>query len=392
VEKSFSSKYRRVYVFLHPRRISMAQAPAQRKPVQSADSDLSQLFKEFHSRHRDAAGNKLQFTAVFNTFLDSMIDNPKLDMVWRAIIWVVRMAWGYDSDFAVKTFEGAAVSFADFGRRVDIDRRRASEIFVLAAATKYLSIQDGLLYPTDQPAQTAKSNKKSHLSDEGRVFPDTIDCPVNLSSSPVNLPSPYLLWCLSWKRAYPTDNAELEAAEATVKRIKFVRLGLYRQAQRTGQPATPIIIDKTSTTIKSASSSCSAGLSTEPAPEEPTTTTSPIETPQEPPEPTQEAQFHQEVKQAFVGKGSPTPEQLRKAYAAVPRAAPVATFVEYLKRRMPQLKHPGGLQSVANEFAREWHTCGGTVEAWNAQRLARGPIDVFALMIEREKAKSGGVS
>jgi hypothetical protein len=242
---------------------------AQRKPVQSADTDFSQLFKDFHSRHRDADGNKLKFTTFFNGLLEAFIENPELQLWMRAIIWVVRYSWGNDADFAVSQIKGPPVHQQDFAQRIGIDKRRASEAFAEAEAMGYLTTEGYLLYPVDQPARNAKSNQNGKRSDEGALFPDSL--------------SPFLRWCEEeWKVLSSSDFRALQDAEATVRRIRLVRLGLWRQVKKARTSGGPIIIDQTSITIKSASSSVSAGLSTEEEPT-PTTTSSPLKGAPEPP-------------------------------------------------------------------------------------------------------------
>jgi len=196
------------------------------------NGNWSRLFTEFHARHRDANGKKLKFTAVFNTHMEVFIRESEVPLEWRFLAWIWRHAWGNNSDYAVKDISGAQLRQADFADEARVEKQRVSDAAVLLRGLNFLVTGTGQkLYPVDDPTQ-----KPPPSGPDGNV------------KSP-SLRGLFREFCEEWKVRASTDFQELESAEATVSRLKKVRLGLFKEWKRARTSGGRIIIDPTTTTL-----------------------------------------------------------------------------------------------------------------------------------------------
>lgn len=194
--------------------------------MSTPNGDWAQRFSEFHERHKDLTGRKkLAFTAIFNATMDAYIACPDVPLDWRLLAYVWRYSWGNSSDHCVEKIGGAAIGQQHLAQSFQVDKRRVSDAITNLRILNFVRAKTGhRIVPVDDPsAPTAESPAPSG--------------PAKLLFGE---------WCEGqWKSAYPADFDELQSAEATVNRIKKVRLGLWRQSakERTAGMATssPVI-------------------------------------------------------------------------------------------------------------------------------------------------------
>lgn len=176
------------------------------------NKEWAAIFASFHARHHDPEGKKLQFTVVFNTAIESLISNSQVPIEWRVLAFIWRMSWGHSSDFAVDSIGGKRIGQTVCAEALHVDKRRVSDAVVLLRGMGYLLPGTGhALYPSDRlPGvdSSAKPVSKVRALADFSVFLDL------------------------WRTRAPTDFQELESAEATVKRLKIIRLGHYRMWKR----------------------------------------------------------------------------------------------------------------------------------------------------------------
>ena len=178
----------------------------------NGNKEWAEIFANFHARHRDPEGKRLQYTIVFNTAIESLMVNSEVPLEWRVLAFIWRMSWGYSSDFAVDSIGGKRIGQTVCAEALHVDKRRVSDAVVLLRGMGYLLPGKGqALYPSDcLPSADSRAEpvvKVRALAD----FSAFLDF---------------------WKVQAPADFQELESAEATVKRVKTVRLGLYRKWKR----------------------------------------------------------------------------------------------------------------------------------------------------------------
>ena len=169
--------------------------------------DWGLAFAEFHARHRDVKGRKLVFTAIFNTSMEAFIACPEVPLVWRVLAWIWRYAWGNDSDYCVDKIGGSPLGQQACADHFQVDKRRVHDCVALLRGLNFILPANGhKLYPVDDPSKHPQKD------------PNTTD---------VESPDPSGLFkqaCDEWKVRALADFQELESAEATVNRLKIVRL------------------------------------------------------------------------------------------------------------------------------------------------------------------------
>jgi hypothetical protein len=174
--------------------------------------DWALAFADFHARHRDVKGRKLVFTAVFNAAMEAFIMCPEVPLVWRVLAWIWRLSWGNDSDYCVDDIGGSPMGQQACADHFGVKKQRVHDCVVLLRELNFVLPPDGhKLYPVDDPTRNA---------------------PQSDSAENVKSPGPSGLFeefNSEWKVRDLADFQELESAEATVNRIKIVRLGKYKK-------------------------------------------------------------------------------------------------------------------------------------------------------------------
>src|ERR1035438_1248065 len=205
----------------------------------NGNNEWTDLFASFHARHRDSAGKKLRFTAIFNTAIESLMANSEAPLEWRVLALIWRMSWGHNSDYAVDAIGGNRIGQTVCAGALRVDKRRVSDAVVLLRGMGYLLPGNGqALYPSDCLPSA-----------------DTSAEPV----SKVRALADFSAFLDLWKVQAPADFQELESAEAAVKRLKILRLGLYRKWKRERTKGGPSLYT-TPTTQPDKEASSNAGL------------------------------------------------------------------------------------------------------------------------------------
>jgi hypothetical protein len=222
------------------------------------DANWKKMFAEFHAKHKDPKGNLLKFTPYFNRALEAMIDDPQMCSEARLISWQARYGWGNDSDYTVDRPGGSPIGQKEFAARIGVKKQRASEIFDLVEASGYSTHEGHKVYPSDDPGLPPKSLQNDQKSAKGRTFP------------------PFKAWCEQvWNVRSSTDFQELQSAEATIRKIKIVRLGEYRKARRSRTFGEPYPY-KVFNSLTGETNTPSSSVSDVPAPEPTTTNAEPL--------------------------------------------------------------------------------------------------------------------
>lgn len=177
----------------------------------SGSGDWAQVFASFHDRHRDGKGRKLKFTLVFNVTMEAFIGNPEVPIEWRVLAFIWRHSWGNASDTVVDKIGANACPLRqnDIASRLGVPHRRISESVILLREMNYLASDTGyLIQPIEDPTLNSGEQKANQFPAPSGLFFD---------------------FCSLWKVQALADSQELESAEATVNRIKKVRLGQYKK-------------------------------------------------------------------------------------------------------------------------------------------------------------------
>jgi hypothetical protein len=181
-------------------------------PQLNGGPDWALAFAEFHARHRDVKGKKLVFTAIFNAAMDAFITCSEVPLVWRVLAWIWRCSWGKDSDYCVDGIGGSPLGQQACADQFGVDKRRVHDCVTILRQLNFVLPPDGhKLYPVDDPTNPPPKD------------PNTTD---------VESPDPSGLFrefCDEWKVRSLADFRELESAEATVNRLKIVRLEQFRE-------------------------------------------------------------------------------------------------------------------------------------------------------------------
>jgi hypothetical protein len=116
----------------------------------TGNTEWAQLLARFHAGHHDATGKRLPYTIVFNRVIESLLANSEVPCEWRILLFIWRMSWGHNSDFAVDRIDGKQIGqnvCADF---FGVDKRRVSDAVVLLRGMGYIVPRKGqALYPSD---------------------------------------------------------------------------------------------------------------------------------------------------------------------------------------------------------------------------------------------------
>lgn len=309
--------------------------------------DWAATFAEFHRRHRDVDGKKLVFTAIFNAAMDAFILCAEVPLVWRVLALIWRYSWGNSSDYCVDQIGGEFLGQKAFAKKLGVDNRRVNDCVALLRDLYFVLPGHGhKLYPVDDPAQAASQTDNS----ENPKYP---------------VPSGYFAdFCVEWKIRSLADFEDLESAEATVNRIKKSRLEEYRVWRR-GRTIHAMPIRTQPSKLEPSVSVIEPPVSppASPAPfinkKNPFVVVVKTDDDEKPiftskaPEP----EFSTAVVAAFVagGRPSPTARQILKLEHAIPNTPEArAGFIPFLEEKMPRIKHPGSLPSVADEFKAAW--------------------------------------
>lgn len=174
-------------------------------------SDWAALFAEFHARHVDTRGKKLKFVIVFNASMEFFIGCREVPLMWRILAWIWRYSWGNNSDHCVDKIGGTAIGQQACAGAFQVDKRRINQCVGELRVLNFVHVKTGhRLKPVDDP---------------GNV----------LAESPAPngvLQGLFGAFCEEWQAEYQADFHELASAEATVARIKKVRLALFKQWKR----------------------------------------------------------------------------------------------------------------------------------------------------------------
>jgi hypothetical protein len=97
------------------------------------------------------------FTPAYNTFLDSLIQNPEIDLLLRVVAWILRTSWGNWVDSCVNS-EGVAVLQVDcardlklFDKKGEPDRRKVNPIFKLLEERNCIRFEGQEIVVNDNP-------------------------------------------------------------------------------------------------------------------------------------------------------------------------------------------------------------------------------------------------
>jgi hypothetical protein len=354
-----------------------------RRPPQTSGAREPGGFREFHDRHRDAAGVKLKFTPAFNSYLEAIIADQTLSVETRAGAWLSRQAWGNFSDCAVNA-KNMSLTQRDCADRLGVHESRVSHVFAEFKARGYLRTVGQALYPVDDPVTFAFSSNKC---------------------ADIRKPSPQNRWNSyrkSWLQEHPTEAGEFSQARSVLARVTHRILADYKAAygldadspdpkkQLEGSESvrtsanfsggacehpqdsladsrkfdlrTPshsdagILIDVKKTKESKSSSSVVGELKLE------ATTTiqpTPIQTQTPPGAPPEmgPARFSVRLAEMFAAAGKPTPTaaQCDQIAAGLPADARQAYLDDLIGTgRIDRMKHPGALSGDVKAFMRGW--------------------------------------
>jgi len=160
------------------------------------------------------ATQEVSFTKDFNASLEAVMRDPLETIGTRVMAWIKRKSWGNNCLYCVKSPNGEEAFQVDCAKDLGIDKRRVSATVSYYERRGYLERRGSakIIYPRLAPllAQPPDPNEKSA---EYRTFYE------------------------SWKVSHSLDFQEEEAARSTVKRIRQVRLVLFKswRASRTNE-------------------------------------------------------------------------------------------------------------------------------------------------------------
>lgn len=114
---------------------------------------------------------KQNYTPVFNSFLESLIANPRVPLPLRQLAWVLRNSWGRHSD-AVVNEEGVHQGQIDcardlklFDRKGQPDRKKVNPGFQQLAVLNLLRFEGRDILPVDNPLGLATFADSSPIVD-----------------------------------------------------------------------------------------------------------------------------------------------------------------------------------------------------------------------------------
>jgi hypothetical protein len=187
--------------------------------------------------------------------------------------------------------------------------------------------------------------------------------------------SDYQDFCAKWKVAHSTEYEEEQVARSVIKRINRIRLSAYRESRKSpaaktnGTPSLealePLEASAVARTLPPLRFSVIHSTNPSSSRKNDDDARLGLVKPTEEalmsrPKPKTDApdlEFSTGVIAAFVngGKPSPTPNQIFALQQAIPVAPGTRVqFVAYLTEKMPRIKHPGSLPSIAEEFTAAW--------------------------------------
>jgi hypothetical protein len=176
--------------------------------------------------------------------IELVLANPEMPFEWQVLVYFWRMSWGHNSDFAVDAIGGKRIGQNTCAEFFHVDKRRVSAAVVFLRGIGFILPGTGQsVYPSDC-LPSANSGE-----------------PV----SKVRPPADFSAFLDIWKVRAPADFHELESAEATVKRLKIVRLGHFQKWKKERTNSDPSLYTTPTTQRGKAAPSSSAAVVPAPA-------------------------------------------------------------------------------------------------------------------------------